>query len=374
MKKVGAYIHVPFCKKKCYYCDFCAFPNLEGWIDGYFKNLIKEIKLYQESMCLDIDSIYIGGGTPTHVDPSYIEEVVRTLHGFRVEDDIEFTIEANPNSLDKDKLRIYRDLGINRISLGVQSFDDEILKSIGRDHTRDIVLKDIDLIRDNDFDNLSLDLILNLPGQNREKIMTDLSYVKSISPDHLSWYSLIIEEGSRFYTLEKKGLLNIFDEDLERDIYQDLIKELEDIGLYRYEISNFAKKGRQSVHNKKYWETEGYVAFGLSASGFLSNFRYNNVRNFAKYEKLLQKGLFPIETFENIDFIEREKEYIIFKLRETSGINLQRFKEVFGHDFLETYRDLVEKFYRLGYFDIGENIKFTKKGMDLSNEFYIEII
>ncbi|MDD7463670.1 MAG: radical SAM family heme chaperone HemW [Anaerococcus sp.] len=374
MKKVGAYIHIPFCRKKCYYCDFCAFPNLENWIDGYFKNLKKEIKLYQEKMCLEIDSIYIGGGTPTYVNPRYIEEVVNILHGFKIDKDIEFTIEANPNSIDKEKLSIYKDLGINRISLGVQSFDDEILKKIGRDHTRARVLKDIDLIRNSGFDNLSLDLIINLPGQNKEKIMTDLNFVKDIGPEHLSWYSLIIEEGSRFYTLDKKGLLDIFDEDLERDIYKDLVYELDEIGLHRYEISNFAKKGFESYHNKKYWETEGYVAFGLSGSGFLSNYRYNNVRNFVKYENLVNKGLFPVDDYEYVDMKEREKEYIIFKLRETSGINLKRFKEIFGHDFLSTYKDLVDKFYRLGYFKLGENISFTDKGMDLSNEFYIEII
>ncbi|MDD7305648.1 MAG: radical SAM family heme chaperone HemW [Peptoniphilaceae bacterium] len=374
MKKVGAYIHIPFCKKKCYYCDFCAFSNLEGWIDSYFKNLIKEIKLYQEKMCLELDSIYIGGGTPTYVDYHYIEEVVDILHNFKIDKDIEFTIEANPNSLSRDKLKVYKSLGINRISLGVQSFDDEILKKIGRDHTKDKVLEDIDLIRSAGFNNLSLDLILNLPGQNRKKIYKDLSYIKTISPEHLSWYSLIIEEGSRFYSLDKKGLLEKFDDDLERDIYQELISNLKDLGLKRYEISNFAKDGFQSYHNKKYRQTEGYIAFGLSAAGFLSNFRYNNVRNFVKYEKLLNKNLFPIETSEFIDLKEREKEYIIFKLRETSGINLKTFKKIFGHDILKTYKKEIDKFNKLGYFDIGENLRFTSKGMDLSNEFYIEII
>lgn len=375
MEKVGAYIHIPFCRKKCYYCDFCAFPNLEGWIDGYFENLKKEIKLYGEKMCLEIDSIYIGGGTPTYVNPKYIKEVVNEIYkNFKVDKDIEFTIEANPNSINKDKLKIYKDLGINRISLGVQSFDDEILKKIGRDHTRDRVLKDINLIRKSGFDNLSIDLIVNLPGQDKNKIMTDLNFVKKISPEHLSWYSLIIEQGSRFYTLDKKGLLDIFDEDLERDVFEQLVKELETIGLNRYEISNFAKKGYQSFHNKKYWDGDGYVSFGLSGSGFLSNYRYNNVRNFIKYERLLKEGKFPIESFENIDINEREKEYIIFKLRETSGINLKVFKNKFGHDFLEKYKKVIDEFYKLGYFTIDDSIKFTPKGMDLSNEFYIEII
>jgi oxygen-independent coproporphyrinogen-3 oxidase len=374
MEKLGLYIHIPFCKKKCYYCDFCAYQNLENRIDPYFKNLKREIKLYQEKMSVIIDSIYIGGGTPTYVDSKYIEEIVDLIYNFKIEDDIEFTIEANPNSIDNEKLEVYKDLGINRISLGVQSFDDEILKKIGRDHTRKIILEDIDTIRNAGFDNLSLDLILNLPGQDREKILTDFDYIKKISPKHLSRYSLILDKGSRFYYLDKKGKLDIFDDDLEREIFAELVEKLDQIGLKRYEISNFAKKGYQSYHNKKYRSEGGYLAFGLSASGFVSNYRYNNVRNFVKYEKLLDQGKFPLQAFEYIDEKEREKEYIIFKLRESEGINLKEFEEKFGHDFLKSYKKIIDKFYNEGYFSIGENIKFTPKGMDLSNEFYIEII
>lgn len=368
------YVHIPFCKKKCYYCDFCAYQNLENWIEPYFKNLNKEINLYKKKMSLSLDSIYIGGGTPTYVDSKYIEWLVKNIRKFPIDDDIEFTIEANPNSIDLDKLKLFKDLGINRISLGVQSFDDEVLHAIGREHTKDIVLKDIDLIRKAGFDNYSLDLILNLPGQTYKKIMTDLNYVEKISPNHLSWYSLIIEEGSRFYSLEKKGKLDIFDDDLERDIFEEIVQRLSKIGLNRYEISNFAKDGYQSYHNKKYWEGKDYLACGLAASGFISNVRYNNVKNFVKYENLLNEGKFPIETREFIDNNERETDYIIFKLREKSGINLKEFQELFGHNLLKKYKNQIEKFMKLGYFDLDESLKFTDKGFDLSNEFYIEII
>lgn len=374
MEKLGMYVHIPFCKKKCYYCDFCAYQNLENWIEPYFKNLNKEINLYKKKMSLSLDSIYIGGGTPTYVDSKYIEWLVKNIRKFPIDDDIEFTIEANPNSIDLDKLKLFKDLGINRISLGVQSFDDEVLHAIGREHTKDIVLKDIDLIRKAGFDNYSLDLILNLPGQTYKKIMTDLNYVEKISPNHLSWYSLIIEEGSRFYSLEKKGKLDIFDDDLERDIFEEIVQRLSKIGLNRYEISNFAKDGYQSYHNKKYWEGKDYLACGLAASGFISNVRYNNVKNFVKYENLLNEGKFPIETREFIDNNERETDYIIFKLREKSGINLKEFQELFGHNLLKKYKNQIEKFMKLGYFDLDESLKFTDKGFDLSNEFYIEII
>lgn len=374
MEKLGMYVHIPFCKKKCYYCDFCAYQNLENWIEPYFKNLNKEINLYKKKMSFSLDSIYIGGGTPTYVDSKYIEELVKNIRKFPIDDDIEFTIEANPNSIDLDKLKLFKDLGINRISLGVQTFDDEVLHAIGREHTKDIVLKDIDLIRKAGFDNYSLDLILNLPGQTYKKIMTDLNYVEKISPNHLSWYSLIIEEGSRFYSLEKKGKLDIFDDDLERDIFEEIVQRLSKIGLNRYEISNFAKDGYQSYHNKKYWEGKDYLACGLAASGFISNIRYNNVKNFVKYENLLNEGKFPIETREFIDNNERETDYIIFKLREKSGINLKEFQEIFGYNLLKKYKNQIEKFMKLGYFDLDESLRFTDKGFDLSNEFYIEII
>ena len=374
MEKIGIYIHIPFCKKKCLYCDFTAFPNLESRIGSYFENLKKEIELYQKNMDVKVDSIYIGGGTPTYVDYKYIGEIVDLLKKFDLSQVKEFTIEANPNSLTLEKLKAYKSFGINRISLGVQSFDDDVLEKIGRDHNKEIVLKDIENIRKAGFDNLSLDMILNLPGGNFSSIKKDLNLIKKINPEHLSYYSLILEKGSYFYSLYKKDKLKLMDDDLERDIFSYIEEYLKKIGLNRYEISNFSKKGFESYHNKKYWSEGGYLAFGLGASGFLSNVRYNNVKNFVKYEKMIKEGNYPIEEKEFISKEEREKEYIIFKLRETEGINLKEFKNLFGKSILEKYSKTIEKYYNLGYFDIGENLKFTHKGFDLSNEFYIEII
>lgn len=374
MEKIGIYIHIPFCKKKCFYCDFTAFQNLEFWIDSYFENLKKEIILYQKDISVEVDSIYIGGGTPTYIDYHYIIELVEILKNFDLSNVKEFTIEANPNSLTLEKLKAYKNLGINRISLGVQSFDDKVLKNIGRDHNKEIVLKDIENIRKAGFDNISLDMILNLPGGNFDSIKNDLEIIKKINPQHLSYYSLILEKGSHFYSLYKKDKLKLMDDDLERDIFSYIEKYLKNFGLNRYEISNFSKKGFESYHNKKYWSEGGYLAFGLGASGFLSNVRYNNVKNFVKYEKLINEGKFPIEFREFISKDEREKEYIIFKLREVEGINLKEFENIFGHSLLEKYSEIVEKFLKLGFFEIDQNIRFTHKGFDLSNEFYIEII
>lgn len=374
MQKVGCYIHIPFCQKKCYYCDFCAYMNVENRIDNYINNLTREIELYQDKLCVDIDSIYLGGGTPSYIDSKYIESIVKTLHNFNLDNLKEFTIECNPNSINKDKLLLYKDLGINRISLGVQSFDDEVLRSIGRDHSSEIAISDIELIRNTGFDNLSFDLMLNLPNQDYKSIKNDLNIVKSISPEHISWYSLIVEEGSRFYTLNKKGKLNLMDDDIEVDIFDELIENLDQIGLKRYEISNFAKKGFESYHNKKYWEGNGYIAFGMSAAGYLGNYRYNNTKNFIHYNNMINKNKLPIENIEIIESQEKEIEYIIFKLREISGINLKAFKDKFGVDFIDKYEDEINQFIDLDYFIIDDNFRFSKKGMDLSNQFLSLII
>ena len=374
MEKVGCYMHIPFCQKKCYYCDFCAYMNVENRIEPYIKNLIKEIKLYQERLNIEIDTIYIGGGTPSYIDAKYIEEIVNEIKKFKIEKIEEFTIECNPNSISKEKLAIYKDIGINRISLGVQSFDDEVLKEIGRNHTADIALKDIDMIRDAGFDNLSFDLMLNLPRQTYKSVKNDLAMVKKISPEHISWYSLILEEGSRFYALDKKGKLDLMEDDDEVDIFEEIIEELNSFGLKRYEISNFAKDGLESIHNKKYWEGAGYIAFGMSGSGYLSNYRYTNTRNFIHYNKNIVKNKLPIDHISYIDSKEREKEYIIFKLREIEGINLADFKKRFGHDFLSTYKKEIDVFKDDKFFIVDENFRFSQKGMNLSNEFLRLII
>lgn len=374
MQKVGCYIHIPFCQKKCYYCDFCAYMNVEHRIDNYINNLLKEIKLYQDRLCCEIDSIYIGGGTPSYIDGKYIEQIIKAIQRFKIDKIKEFTIECNPNSISKDKLLLYKDLGINRISLGVQSFDNKVLKAIGRNHTAEIALNDIDLIRKLGFDNLSFDLMLNLPKQDYKSVKKDLEMVKKISPEHISWYSLILEEGSRFYALDKKGKLELMEVDTEVEIFDNIINELSDIGLKRYEISNFAKEGYESYHNKKYWEGNGYIAFGMSGSGYLSNYRYTNTRNFIHFEQMIRENKLSIEDKIYINNEDREKEYIIFKLRETAGINLEEFKNKFGEDFLIKYKKEIKKFDNQDFFIIDQNFKFSQNGMNLSNEFLRLII
>src|SRR5699024_5477947 len=223
----------------------------------------------------EIDSIYIGGGTPTYVDSKYIERIFKVIYSlFNIKDDIEITIEGNPKTIDEDKIKTYKKIGINRISLGVQSFNDNLVKDLGRNHTKEDVIKDIDLLREYNFKNINLDLIFSLPNQNFEDIKNDIEYLKLLNPEHISWYSLIIEENTKFNRLYKEGLIKPMEDDLERELYLYIIKELEKIGLYHYEISNFSKENHQSYHNKKYWNCDNYLGIGLNAAGYINDTRY----------------------------------------------------------------------------------------------------
>ncbi|MCI5839094.1 MAG: radical SAM family heme chaperone HemW [Peptoniphilaceae bacterium] len=375
MEKVGAYIHIPFCEKKCYYCDFCAFENLENRIDTYVNDLIKEIKLCRKRMSLEIDSIYIGGGTPSYIDPVYIKQIYKQLSFFKIDDDIEFTIEVNPNTIDKNKLKIYKEIGINRISIGVESFNEKILKAIGRNYNKEIVLNDIDLIKNFGFKNFSIDMMLNLPLENKKTIDEDLKILKKINPNHVSWYTLIIEKGTRFNTLLKKGKLKLSDDDLVVDRFDYVIKELEKIGIKRYEISNFSKKNYESKHNLKYWNLEGYIGFGLNSASYISNRRFQNTASIYKYHKLIEENKLPIETNEFIDKNTSIYEYIILKLRKVEGLSYKSFKEKFDFDIRDKFNDVIEKYKNYKFFvDDEDRLRFSKKGFNLSNMFFVDII
>lgn len=217
------------------------------------------------------------------------------------------------------------------------------------------------MIKNAGFDNLSFDLMLNLPGQDFVSVKRDLEMVKELKPKHISWYSLILDKGSRFYALDKEGKLDLMDSDLEVDIFSYLIDQLDNLGLHRYEVSNFAQKGFESFHNKKYWNQEGYLGFGIGAAGYLSNLRYNNTRNLAIYDKMLKKNNIPIINEDFVDKEENEKEYIIFKLRETAGINLAGFKARYGIDLLDKYKEQIKKFKDDGFLKLMRPLNLQKR-------------
>ena len=368
--KISIYIHIPFCESRCHYCDFCS-SLLEGSnVEKYFKYLRKEIKL-QEDFLRDkiIDTVFIGGGTPSSVDPKFIKEIMEDLSAFKFSKDSEVTIESNPNSLTLEKAKTYFSSGINRISIGAQSFNDEILKRIGRIHKKDDIYRATENARSAGFENINLDLMLALPGQKFSDIEDSINEVEKLKLSHISYYSLILEEGTKLYRDHEKSPLVFPNEDEDRKMYHYVVDELEKIGLKQYEISNFAKEGYECRHNMAYWKLRDYISFGLSASSNIGNLRYTNFYNFKDYYDALDKSERPVAFSENLSKTDRMNEFVMMGLRLNSGVDLDAFNEKFNENFLKIYEQEIEKNLKSNLIILDENnLKLTEKGRDLSNQ------
>lgn len=368
--KISIYIHIPFCESRCHYCDFCSSLLEESNVEKYFQYLRKEIKL-QEDFLRDklIDSVFIGGGTPSSVDPKFIKEIMEDLSAFEFSKNSEVTIESNPNSLTLEKAKTYFSSGINRISIGAQSFNEEILKRIGRIHKKDDIYRAIENARSAGFENINLDLMLALPGQKFSDIEESIREVEKLNLPHISYYSLILEEGTKLYRDHEKSPLAFPNEDEDRKMYHYVVNKLEKIGLNQYEISNFAKEGYECRHNMAYWKLRDYISFGLSASSNIGNLRYTNFYNFKDYYDGLDKNKSPIVFSENLSKIDRINEFIMMGLRLNSGVDIDEFDEKFNENFLKIYEQEIEKNLKSNLIILDENnLKLTEKGRDLSNQ------
>ncbi|WP_455931914.1 radical SAM family heme chaperone HemW, partial [Parvimonas micra] len=334
MKRLGLYIHIPFCDRICNYCDFTAFQGANSKIKEYVEALKKEIELKGNKNFL-IDSIFIGGGTPSFIDGKYIFEILEKVkENFTVLDNIEISIETNPKTFDEKKLEYYKSAKINRVSIGVQSFNDVILKELGRNHNSKEAFDSIELVKKFDFD-INLDLIFGYQSQIIEDVLYDFEMVKNINPEHISYYALIIEEKTKFKALQNAGKLDFLDEEIERKMYHLIVEKLEEIGLSQYEVSNFAKIGKESVHNKKYWNCKEYLGLGISAHSYLNDERFSNTVNLSKYIKELQNGSIPIDFREKLDISTKKFEYIIMNMRLKDGFLISDYNSFFESDFLE---------------------------------------
>lgn len=368
--KISVYIHIPFCESRCHYCDFCSSLLNEENIEKYFEYLKKEINL-QEEFLKDkiIDTIFIGGGTPSSVDSKYIKEIMEKLSNFQFSKNIEITIESNPNSLTREKAEAYFSSGINRISIGAQSFNDDILKRIGRIHKSTDIYKAIENARSAGFYNINLDLMLALPDQKFSDIKKSLEEIKKLDLPHISYYSLILEENTKLFLEHEKSPLSFPTEDEDRKMYHYVVSELEKNGLKQYEISNFAKKGFECRHNMTYWKLRDYISFGLSASSNIDNKRYTNYYSFKDYYKALDREENPIAFSENLTKTDRMNEFIMMGLRLNSGVDLIEFEEIFKKDFLKIYERQIEKNLKTNLILLdSNNIRLTDKGRDLSNQ------
>ncbi len=377
MKNIGIYIHIPFCQSKCYYCDFCSFPNMLENSEKYISFIKKEIDMYEEELRdYNVSTIFIGGGTPTVIDGKYIYEIMDYIYKKTKANKVEeITIEANPKTLDNDKLQIYKKAGINRISIGLQSMNDTMLKRIGRVHTVEDFINTYKLIRKFEFSNVSFDLMFNLPEQTLEDSLKTLELAIELEPEHISYYSLKVEEGTLFYSKYIKNQLILPNEDIERDMYHKGMELLEKGGYGHYEISNFAKKGYGSKHNLIYWKCKPYIGLGLSAHSYFRNYRYGNTEDMNLYFDQISNMKLAIEEKEFIDKDMEIAEYLILGLRLIKGVSYKKFRDKFGINITDIYGKTINKYILEGLLEEDkDNIRLTKKGLDLCNIVFMEIL
>ena len=375
---LSIYIHIPFCYSKCYYCDFNSSTKDNENIERYIKYLKSEIDLYSETLKSHrLKTIFFGGGTPSFIDEKYIEEVLLHIYSkIDMSQLIEVTIESNPKTLSKEKLNTYKRAGVNRISLGVQTLDDKLLKAIGRSHTSEDFYKTHDLLKEVGFKNINVDIMFNLPGQKKSDLIDTLKKMVDLDVEHISLYSLSIEEGTPFYEMEERGEIELSSEDSERAMYHESIEYLKSKGYPQYEVSNFSKKGFECLHNLVYWRLKPYIGLGLSAHSNINNKRYGNVSSFDSYFKCIDNKCLPIdsETREDIDKDMEMYEYIMLGLRLNTGIKKSEFKDRFNIDVEEAFRGELEKFKKDGLIlEDKDTLVLTDKGLDVCNLIFVEI-
>lgn len=375
MEAKGMYIHIPFCQHRCHYCAFLAFVGQEDEMDRYVDYICKEIALYGREGHV-LDTLYFGGGTPSYLPMSGLEKIVQAVHDhFQVLPDCEMSIEINPESLTADKLAAYMDLGFSRYSMGVQSFSDEVLKLMGRLHRREDISHRVQMMKDQGCPVINLDLMFANPRQDFACLKEDLAQVLALDPDHISIYSLMVKEGSQLYQWVQRGQVRLLDDTEEREMYHYLCREVQAAGYQQYEISNFAREGKECRHNKKYWQLEDYLGIGLGATGQLGSLRWENAQDFASYYQMLDQGDKPCQQTEVLTAEDQEKEYIMLKMRLLEGIDYATINQRFGIDFQAKYREVIDRHTHLGLIqETPRGIAFTSLGLDIGNQFYLDII
>lgn len=369
----GLYIHIPFCKSKCLYCDFCSYSGKSGLMTDYSKALAGEIR--EEASNGRIKSVFIGGGTPTYLSLYGWNIIGEALGGLNLMEGAEFTVEANPGTFDGEKLRMLKEMGVNRLSIGLQAVQDGHLKRLGRIHTYEEFLKGYRTARQLGFENINVDLMFGLPGQSLEDWKESLQKIAALDPEHISCYSLIIEEGTEFWKQYEEGNLKLPNEETERDMYRHTLEFLREKGYSQYEISNFSKPGKECRHNLIYWDLGDYIGCGAGAHSFVNGVRSSNPAVIEEYIGLMD-GTGPVkrEVHENTAK-DTMSEFMFMGLRKTAGIGLADFRERFGQDIYSVYGDVIRKFESRGLLCAKDGrIRLTAKGIELSNSVMCEFV
>lgn len=364
-KPTSAYVHIPFCTQICYYCDFSKVFIKNQPVDAYLDALLKEFASYDIK---HLKTLYIGGGTPTAISAQQLDYL---LKGLTKHLDLayleEFTIEANPGDLTDDKIAVLKKSAVNRISLGVQTFNNKHLKRIGRSHNEEQIYTTISSLKEAGFYNISIDLIYALPEQTMDDVKENVQKALALDIPHLSLYSLILENHTIFMNKMRRGKLNLPSEDSEAEMFEYIISELEKNGFEHYEISNFTKPGFESRHNLMYWNNAEYFGCGAGASGYLEGVRYKNHGPIRHYLNAVEAGDARV-TEEHLSQVEQMEEEIFLGLRKKSGFSIQSFEEKFGHNFSQRYGVVVEELCQNGLLQIeGDRVRMTKKGLFLGD-------
>lgn len=363
----GLYIHIPFCARKCRYCDFTSYVS--GDKTEYIEALAEEMKRYGGGA---VDTVFIGGGTPSVLDARLIKRLCAYIDEyFDIAENCEFTAEANPGTLSKDKLRAFMEGGVNRLSVGAQSFDDGELKALGRIHDAKTAYNTICEAAEYGFENINVDLMTGLPNQNAAKLKNTLKTAVSLPVKHISAYSLIIEEGTPMADDLEKGELALPDEDSDRNMYAMTARYLRENGFLRYEISNYAREGFECGHNIKYWECEEYYGIGAAAHSYINGARFHNTASLDKY----MRGDFREGETELLSERDKMAEFVIMGMRMDKGISAEKFKRRFGRGISEIYGAELKKFTEAGLilFD-GKSYRFSDRGRDVSNSILCEFV
>ena len=388
------YIHIPFCKHKCFYCDFNSFSGKESLIEDYIEALKKELLLVMEENN-EFKTVYFGGGTPSVIPANYIESILKIIkcNG-------EITLELNPGTIDEEKLLIYKKAGINRLSIGLQATQNNLLKGIGRIHDLKEFEYAFKVARKVGFNNISVDLMFGLPNQTIEDVKNSLDYLIDLSPEHISCYSLILHDEQK--NKYPNVFINLPSDEQEREMYYLICEKLKEAGYVQYEISNFAKQGYESKHNMCYWNQDEYYGIGAGASSYVDNIRYKNVDSIEEYIALVKDEQKNKNLYDKLHIVEemqteelKLKEYMILRLRLLKGVSVREAKEIFKVDILEVFNKEIVKLTKMGLLEVKNEksgelhdkteknstlkidnlfIKLTSKGLDLANIVWEEFI
>ncbi|SEJ90775.1 oxygen-independent coproporphyrinogen-3 oxidase [Propionispira arboris] len=375
--KLGLYVHIPFCLQKCFYCDFPSFANIADLKEAYTDALCKEILMQGALLpCAVVDTIYIGGGTPTTLSDGLLRKILASLkQAFHFNETMECSIEANPGTVNPQQLESLRAAGVNRISFGVQTFEDNLLVKIGRIHTAQAASQSVLLAQAAGFTNINLDLMYGLPGQTLAMLEKSMQIAMDLGVDHISIYGLIVEEGTVFAAKEKQGQLELPSEELVEQMYDRIMSALPNAGYERYEISNFAKAKCYSRHNLKYWQDQPYLGLGAAAHSYINDRRYANTHDVKAYIAAVNSGKVAAEVEEEMTSTVLMEEFCFLALRTKWGIDCGKFAEKFGRSIFAVYGNVIKNLQEKKLLTVdARSVYLTALGMKYGNQVFAEFL